>query len=192
MKKKSEKSPPAEKGLFGEIAAPAPAPEKDGLLFFSYSRFSLYEECPLKYKFKYIDKIKEEPKFYFAFGSAIHSALEFMYSVKAPPFPTAEEVCEAFRLEWNAKSYLEKGYRIKQKSDDDYQKGVAMLKAYYEHNRAKLKPPFLVEYSTDVAVDGLLVRAISDKIDYLGGGQLLITDYKTGKDVRREPAQLYM
>nr|MDA8131337.1 PD-(D/E)XK nuclease family protein [Elusimicrobiota bacterium] len=125
-----------EQGLFGELAPAAPAQRKDGLLFFSYSRMSLYEECPLKYKFKYIDKIKEEPKYYFAFGSAIHKALEFLYSVKAPPFPTEEEVCEAFRAEWGLKSYLEKGYRTQQRADDDYQKGLLMLRAYYEHNRA--------------------------------------------------------
>jgi putative RecB family exonuclease len=172
-------------------AAPAPA-KKDGLLAFSYSKMSLYEECPLKYKFKYIDKIKEEPKFYFAFGSAIHAALEFLYAVRNPPFPTVEEVCEAFRREWNQKSYLEKGYRTQQKADDDCQKGLLMLQAYYEHNRARLAPPFLVEYSTDVAVDGLLVRIIADKIEHLGGGKLLITDYKTGKDVKRQPSQLYM
>jgi len=70
--------------------------------------------------------------------------------------------------------------------------GVLMLRAYYEHNRARFAPPFLLEYSTDVEVDGLLVRIIADKIEYLGGGEVLITDYKTGKDVKREPSQLYM
>lgn len=193
MKKKTEAAPAkGEQGLFGALpAAPAPA-VKGGLLAFSYSKMSLYEECPLKYKFKYIDKIKEEPKYYFSFGSSVHTALEFLYSVKNPPFPTAEEVCEAFRQDWRSKSYLEKGYRTQQKADDDCQKALAMLRAYYEHNKARFAPPFLVEYSTDVEVDGLLVRTISDRIDYLGDGRLLVTDYKTGKDVRREPAQLYM
>ena len=190
-KKNSEPVPGAVPGLFGDILPPEPA-KKDGLLAFSYSKMSLYEECPLKYKFKYIDKIKEEPKFYFAFGSAIHSALEFLYAVKAPPFPTVEEVCVEFKREWGLKSYLEKGYRTQAKSDDDYLKGVAMLKAYYEHNRARLAPPFLVEYSTDVAVDGLKVRIIADKIEYKGGGLVELIDYKTGKDVKRQPSQLYM
>lgn len=191
MTKKNEPGPGSVPGLFGEMQQPEPA-KKDGLLAFSYSKMSLYEECPLKYKFKYIDKIKEEPKFYFAFGSAIHAALEFLYAVKAPPFPTVEELCEAFRHEWNLKSYLEKGYRTQRKSDEDYEKGVLMLKAYYEHNRARLAPPFLVEYSTDVEVDGLRVRIIADKIEYKGGGKLELIDYKTGKDVKRQPSQLYM
>ncbi|OGR68768.1 MAG: hypothetical protein A2081_05110 [Elusimicrobia bacterium GWC2_61_19] len=192
MKKKNKEAEPgAVPGLFGDIV-PAPVPAKSGPLAFSYSKMSLYEECPLKYKFKYIDKIKEEPKFYFAFGNSIHTALEFLYSVKAPPFPSLEELLEAFRQDWNLKSYLEKGYRTPQRAEDDYQKGLVMLRAYYEHNRAAFKPPFLVEYSTDVEVDGLLVRTISDRIEHLGGGEIVIIDYKTGKDVKRQPSQLYM
>jgi len=192
MKKKNDAPQPGGEGLFGDLPAPAAPAVKDGLLAFSYSKMSLYEECPLKYKFKYIDKLKEEPKFYFAFGSAIHAALEFLYSVRNPPFPTIEEVCEAFRTEWSSKSYLEKGYRTQAKSDDDYQKGLLMLRAYYEHNRARFAPPFLVEYSTDVEVDGLLVRTISDRIEHLGNGEITIIDYKTGKDVKRQPDQLHM
>ena len=190
-KKNNDAAPGAVPGLFGELPAPAP-PKKSGPLAFSYSKMSLYEECPLKYKLKYIDKIKEEPKFYFAFGNSIHAALEFLYSVKAPPFPSLEETLEAFRQDWSRKSYLEKGYRTPQKAEEDCQKGLAMLKAYYEHNRAGFKPPFLVEYSTDVEVDGLLVRTISDRIEHLGGGEIEIIDYKTGKDVKRQPLQLYM
>ncbi len=190
-KKNNEAAPASDQGLFGPLLPPAPA-KKSGLLSFSYSKMSLYEECPLKYKFKYIDKIKEEPKFYFAFGNSIHTALEFLYSVKAPPFPSLEETLDAFRRDWGAKSYLEKGYRTRQRADQDYEKGAAMLKAYYEHNQARFKPPFLVEYATDVEVDGLLVRTISDRIEHLGAGEIAIIDYKTGKDVKRQPLQLYM
>ena len=168
---------------------PPPAP-KSGLLSFSYSKMSMYEECPLKYKLKYIDKIKEEPKFYFAFGNSIHTALEFLYSVKAPPFPSLAELLEEFKRDWGLKSWAEKGYKYP--DDADLLKGLEMLKAYYAHNREKLKPPFLVEYSTDVEVDGLLVRIIADRIEYLGNGSIEIIDYKTGKDVKRAPLQLYM
>jgi len=193
MKKKNKEAAPGTvPGLFGDIPAAPPPAKKSGLLAFSYSKMSLYEECPLKYKFKYIDKIKEEPKFYFAFGNSIHTALEFLYSVKAPPFPSLEELLEAFRTDWNRKSYLEKGYRTQQKEDRAYEDGRKMLTNYYAHNRASFKPPFLVEYSTDVEVDGLLVRTISDRIEYLGSGEIEIIDYKTGKNVKRQPLQLYM
>ncbi len=197
MKKSVKSEEAGEPGLFG-AALPLPPAVKEpktnskGLLSFSYSKLSLYEECPLKYKFKYIDKIKEEPKYYFAFGNSIHNALEFLYAVKAPPFPGIDELLEAFKKDWGLKSYLEKGYKDPLRAEEDYQKGMAMLKNYYRHHEGKLKLPFLLEYSTDVEVDGLLVRIIADKIEYQGNGEIVLVDYKTGKDVKRQPAQLYM
>ena len=197
MKKSVKKEDAGEPGLFGTALPVKPfgrEPKKTskGLLSFSYSKMSMYEECPLKYKFKYIDKIKEEPKYYFAFGNSIHHALEFLYAVKAPPFPGIDELLTAFKKDWGLKSYLEKGYKDPLRADEDYQKGLEMLKNYYRHHDGKFKLPFLLEYSTDVEVDGLLVRIIADKIEYQGNGEIVLVDYKTGKDVKRQPAQLYM
>jgi CRISPR/Cas system-associated exonuclease Cas4 (RecB family) len=42
----------------------------------SYSGFRAYTECPLKWKFLYIDRLPELPRGYFSFGRSIHSALE--------------------------------------------------------------------------------------------------------------------
>lgn len=201
--KKPRKTEEPGPDLFGAAPAAAPSPGSGGQaapaqkpakrpLAFSYSKLSLYEECPLKYRFKYIDKLKEEPKTYFSFGRSIHNALEFMYAVKAPPFPAVAEVLEAFKKDWGLKSYLEKGYRDPARADMDCQKGLEMLRAYCRHNEGRLRLPFRLEYSTDVEVDGLLVRIIADKIEYLGKGELLLVDYKTGKDARRQPDQLHM
>ncbi|HAH32374.1 MAG TPA: hypothetical protein DCL44_08685 [Elusimicrobia bacterium] len=192
-KKQSEENTPA---LFGAGTAPVsivkPVKKPAVPLAFSYSKLSMYTECPLKYKFKYLEKIKEEPKSYFAFGNSIHKALEFLHAVSAPPFPSIEEVLESYKKEWGLKSWLEKGYKDPDKENIDFRKGLEMLKAYYASNKDTLKPPFLLEYSTDVEVDGLKVRIIADRIEYLGGGEVEIIDYKTGKDVKRQPDQLYM
>lgn len=189
--KKTEDTAPV---LFGATAPSAPEPRKSakGFFAFSYSKMSLYEECPLKYKFKYIDKIKEEPKYYFTFGHSIHHALEFLYAVKAPPFPAISEVLEEYKKEWNLKSYLERGYREPGRAEEDFKKGMEMLKAYYRHHDGRFRLPFLLEYSTDVEVDGITVRIIADKIEYLGKGELALVDYKTGKDAKRQPDQLHM
>lgn len=197
MRKSVKKESAGEPGLFGAALPVKPdgvEPKKNskGLLSFSYSKMSLYEECPLKYKFKYIDKIKEEPKYYFAFGNSIHHAMEFLYAVKAPPFPGIDDLLDAFKKDWGLKSYLEKGYKDPFREEEDYRKGMEMLKNYYRHHEGKFKLPFLLEYSTDVEVDGLLVRIIADKIEYQGNGEIILVDYKTGKDVKRQPAQLYM
>ncbi|OGS06961.1 MAG: hypothetical protein A2270_00820 [Elusimicrobia bacterium RIFOXYA12_FULL_51_18] len=207
MKKPRKNENAAEPGLFGaglpsrpsggeipvpQFESPRLKKKSTGLLSFSYSKMSLYEECPLKYKFKYIDKIKEEPKYYFAFGNSIHHAMEFLYAVKAPPFPGMDELLEAFKKDWGLKSYLEKGYKDPLRAEEDYQKGLEMLKNYYRRHEGRFKLPFLLEYSTEVEVDGLLVRIIADKIEYQGKGEIVLVDYKTGKDVKRQPDQLHM
>jgi len=48
--------------------------------YLSYSQLSLYLECPLKYRFRYIDEIKSEGiSSAMAFGKAIHEALAQFY-----------------------------------------------------------------------------------------------------------------
>ncbi|MCI4347071.1 MAG: PD-(D/E)XK nuclease family protein, partial [Thermoplasmata archaeon] len=42
----------------------------------SYSSMRTYLECPLRWKFLYVDKLPEAPRSYFSFGRTIHSVLE--------------------------------------------------------------------------------------------------------------------
>ncbi len=179
----AEMSPPV-----SDKAAPAgPAP-----LAFSFSKLSMYEECPLKYKFRYIDRLPEKPKPYFAFGNSVHAALEFFHDPSHKEAPPLEKFLSAFREEWEEKDWRDKGYADPSRSDADYQAGLKMLTGYYRKHHAAFAPSFLVEYSTDVEVDGLMVRIIADKIEHAGGGGLVLIDYKTGRDVKRSPDQLYM
>ena len=48
----------------------------------SYSSMHTFEECPLKYKLTYIDKIKTKGKsnIYGAFGSAVHLCIQRFYN----------------------------------------------------------------------------------------------------------------
>ncbi len=191
-RKKTDRDPGQD--LFGGAPAPAEKPAHSGpaALTFSFSKLSLYEECPLKYKFKYVDKLPEKPKPYFAFGNSVHAALEFFHDPSHKEAPPLDRLLAAFKEEWDAKDWRAKGYPDPSRSDADYQNGLKMLTGYYKKHHAAFAPPFLVEYSTDVAVDGLLVRIIADKIEHAGNGELVLIDYKTGRDVKRSPDQLHM
>jgi len=162
------------------------------LLDFSYSRMDMFRTCPMKYKFRYVDKMKELPKGFFFFGSAIHSALEFLYKGDSPVFPTVEQVCSAFMEFWLSRPLSQQGFRTAEEADRKRDEGIAMLKEYYRVNKDSFKRAFLTERMFRFEIDGLLVTAISDRIDYQGDGKILITDYKTGRDIRRTPDQLYM
>ncbi len=159
------------------------------LFHFSYSKFSLYKECPLKYKFKYIDKIKEKPKPFFFLGSLIHKILYEFYR-RTPP-PQLEELINIYVSEWNSKSFEEKGY-IKEDYDRmDFNKGIRIIKNFYDKHKDNKDIPFQLEYGNYISVDGLKVQIIADKIEYIGEGKIIIVDYKTGKSGERTNEQLY-
>ncbi len=161
-------------------------------LSFSYSKMSTYKECPQKYKFRYILKIPEKPKYYFAFGTALHKVMEFMYANLKPPFPPLEETLKFFKADWQKTSFADKGYASAQKELEGYEEGVKIIEAYYKKHENDIFNPLSTEFRTTQEVDGLSIISIVDRIDYLGEGKVSILDYKTGKTVKREPDQLLM
>ncbi len=161
-------------------------------LSFSYSKMGMYKECPQKYKFRYVNMIPELPKYYFAFGSALHSVMEFIYDPARQFFPTLAEALSYFDNEWNKTTWEQKGYASVDKELAGYAEGRRQIEAYYAKNAATFVHPLSVEMRSTLELDGLSLISILDRLDYLGDGQVKILDYKTGKTVQREPDQLYM
>lgn len=161
-------------------------------LSFSYSKMGMYKECPQKYKFRYVHQIPELPKYFFAFGSALHSVMEFIYNPQRAFFPTLAEALAHFDTVWNKTTWEEKGYASVDKELAGYAEGRAEIEAYYQKHAATFVRPLCVEMKSVLEMDGLSLISILDRMDYLGDGKIKILDYKTGKTVQREPDQLYM
>ena len=156
--------------------------------FYSQSKMGLYRECPLKYKFRYIDKIPEKPKYFFSFGTILHSVMEYLYS--APQFPPLDEVLTYFKKKWAEQTWQEKGYASAEKEQEGFLEGQEIIKKYYNKHLTDALHPLSTEMKVYADIDGLTVMGIVDRIDYLGKGKIAILDYKTGKTLKREPDQL--
>lgn len=161
-------------------------------LSFSYSKMGMYKECPQKYKFRYVHMLPEQPKYYFAFGSALHEVMEYIYNPANPAFPTVEEALAFFKTHWDATSFDQKGYASMEKEALGFEEGCRIIRAYYGKHGNSLRHPLSVEMKSTLDMDGLSLISILDRIDYLGEGRVKILDYKTGKTVQREPDQLMM
>ncbi len=161
-------------------------------LSFSYSKMGMYKECPQKYKFRYVHMLPEKPKYYFAFGSAMHGVMEFIYNPAKAVFPTLAEALAFFDSEWSKTTFEQKGYASVEKELEGYAEGRRILETYYAQNASTFTHPLSVEMKSTLELDGLSLISILDRMDYLGDGQIKILDYKTGKTVQREPDQLYM
>lgn len=161
-------------------------------LSFSYSKLGMYKECPQKYKFRYIHMLPEQPKPYFAFGSALHEVMEYIYNPANAAFPTLAQALDFFEKHWNKTSFDQKGYASPEKELAGYAEGRRIIEAYYAKYAAAFFHPLSVEMKSTLDMDGLSLISILDRIDYLGDGKVKILDYKTGKAVPSTPEQLYM
>lgn len=152
----------------------------------------MYKECPQKYKFRYVHMLPEKPKYYFAFGSALHSVMEYIYDIKNPVFPSLQQALDFFTKDWKSTSFEKKGYASAIKEQEGYEEGRRIITSYYQKHQGSFVHPLSVEMKSTVETDGLNLISILDRVDYLGDGKVMILDYKTGKTVERAPDQLYM
>ncbi len=136
--------------------------------------------------------LPELPKYYFAFGTALHEVMEYIYNPENPAFPTLAEALSFFQTHWNSTTFEQKGYASAEKEALGYEEGRRIISAYYDKYGAALVHPLSVEMKSTMELDGLSLTSILDRIDYLGDGRIKILDYKTGKTVQREPDQLMM
>lgn len=99
----------------------------------SVSQINLYLACPRKYAFTYVEKLEKpfRPSG-LAFGSAIHSTIEWLNKEKIQGRkPELEQVVKYFETDW----YVQKLDNVRFKDGEDAEllrKGCEMLKLYYE------------------------------------------------------------
>ncbi len=142
----------------------------------SHSSISLYNECPQKYKFKYIDKIPERPKHFFSFGQSVHLALEFFYAATRSQAPSLGELLAHYKEIW-----VKPGYKDKLQEAEYFAEGTRILTEFHAKHAPRYHVPFFVEYAFDFEVEGVPVTGRIDRVDKLPDGRLSVLDYKTGK-----------
>ncbi|RLF48583.1 MAG: hypothetical protein DRN20_04250 [Thermoplasmata archaeon] len=142
------------------------------MITLSFTSATTYEICPLRYKFIYIDGLREKPTHYTTFGDVLHKCMLFFYSGTNPP--TLEDLIKYYDDMWSDEGYDDE--RIKEYY---YETGKKILTKYHEvHSKNYVKPlamekDFCVEYY-DVKIVGRI-----DRISPLGKDVVEIVDYKT-------------
>jgi len=75
------------------------------MVIYSHSRLSSFEQCPRKFKYRYIDKIPPEFKMSIEahLGKSVHDTLEWIYNsiLKNNPAPTIEQMINYYAENWS-------------------------------------------------------------------------------------------
>ena len=105
------------------------------MVIYSHSKLSTFEQCPLKFKFRYIDKIKPEIEQSIEgfLGNKVHEVLEWIYKqVGEGRTPKLDEVVQDFIERWN-KGINPKIKIVKKQFSIEYyfNKGINFLINYF-------------------------------------------------------------
>jgi len=177
----------------------------------SYSSVRAYLECPLRWKFLYVDHLPEAPRGYFSFGRSVHSVLEAMLLPLVRPAPkvVAEGVAQTTLDEWPGetvsapgrlpsreevlaeyeKDWVSEGYTSPDEEARYRELGVEMLTSYWQSLCDAPPTPVAVEAHLEAEWDGIPIHGYIDRIDATPTGGLEIIDYKTTRELSHEDAR---
>jgi DNA helicase-2/ATP-dependent DNA helicase PcrA len=155
----------------------------DGSLSLSASDLDLYLTCPLKYKFRRVFGIPEEPTINQRFGILIHNVLERFHKEDGDEEDGPGRLMDLFEAGWRRSGFGS--------SDDELQfrdRAREAMRLYWEREREAEGEPVWLERKFDIRIGEHHVRGRVDRVDRLPGGGYELIDYKTGE--RKSEADL--
>jgi DNA helicase II / ATP-dependent DNA helicase PcrA len=162
---------------------PSPEPLK-----LSASAVDNYRKCPQQFLFSRLWSLKEGPQATLTFGSVMHTTIKrFVDQLRKGVRLPFDEVARIFETEWSSAGF-----------EDDYQEGeykkdgMEQLRAF--HTGLLLTAPDVLEQEKSFELpleNNVIINGRIDQINSLGGTDVEIVDFKTGKarntaDARRD------
>ena len=160
------------------------------MVIYSHSKIKTFEQCPLRYKYKYLDKIPEPKETIEAYlGKVVHSVLEWLYTkLKEKSVPNIDELINYYLLVWE-KNYSDDLLIVRKEFSHKYyfEKGVEYLLSYYRNNFPFDKNTLELEKKILIELDEKGIYKIQGFIDRLAfnleTNQYEIHDYKTANSL---------
>ncbi|WAL40784.1 PD-(D/E)XK nuclease family protein [Brevibacterium sp. BRM-1] len=155
------------------------------LLALSPSRANDFVQCPLKFRFRTVDRLPEPPSPAAFKGTLVHAILERLFD-----FPAAQRTRETAGgliapelerlLERDAEAaelFPDEAARVALRAQAD-----ALVGTYFSLELPDRLEPAARESFVSAPLDnGLVLRGFIDRVDVAPGGQVRLVDYKTGK-----------
>jgi DNA helicase II / ATP-dependent DNA helicase PcrA len=168
--------------LWAETFHP-PCPEP---LKLSASRVDKYRRCPQQYAFSYLWSLKDGPRATLTFGSVMHTTIKrFVEQLRKGVKLPFEELVRIFETEWNSAGF-----------EDDYQEGeykkdgAEQLRVF--HGAILEAQPEILDQEKSFELpleNNVIIVGRMDQVNSLGGNDVEIVDYKTGKPGKESDAR---
>ena len=150
-----------------------------GGLRLSFSRVETYRQCPLRFRFAYVDRLPGEPSPQLSWGASIHAALEAWWDQKLPQPPPVETLLSALYDHWEDSGFagMERDEKVRW-----YRHAQDVLCRHHARHAADYVPAVATEqwFSLDLGDDVEVVGSI-DHVARTPGGGIGIVDWKTNR-----------
>lgn len=148
----------------------------------SPSKLSSFTNCGLQFRFANIDRIPEPPTQATSRGTLVHAALEHLFTL--PPderVPNATDAC----VDAAFATYRDDPEWTDLQLDDETEAEMLaearqLVRNYFRLEDPRTVTPMGIELKLEVELGDLRLRGIIDRLD-LVDGELVVTDYKTGR-----------
>ncbi len=143
---------------------------------FSVTALNNYLECPWKYFYRNLLRIPYVQEKYLLYGTAMHAAVEEFFKAKL-----TREVDADFLLECFEKKMKDLPLSPKEMKDT-LKRGRGSLSIWYKERSNSWLLPYKLEQSLyGVEFEGVRLSGKLDKVEFVDGAEVIVTDYKTGK-----------
>jgi putative RecB family exonuclease len=149
----------------------------------SPSRVESFTSCPLAFRFSAIDKLPEAPTVPAARGSLVHRALELLFC-EPPAGRTLPAGLAALRLAVGELDDDPEHALLGLDGDGEAQfvaDAEAAVRRYFQLEDPRAITAIGLELRLSVEIDGLTMVGVIDRLDLDANGDLVVTDYKTGR-----------
>lgn len=160
-----------------------PVPRFPVPMSLSPSRVSSFTSCPMQFRFSSIEKLPEPPGVATTKGTIVHRALELLF-VRRPadrtPDSLAADMATALDEYRTHPDYV--GLRLEGDDIDRFDRDChALVDRYFAMEDPTTVREIGLELWMEAPVGDLTLRGIIDRLELDADGELVVTDYKTGR-----------
>lgn len=143
----------------------------------SYSKLRIYRQCPLRYRFTYLDRLPRRPRRLFRGAKRVHHALMTWLVYARDGRPSLDAAMRAYDNAWGAEMAGDPG------ASRDYQEGREILNAFHEFNKDLPCAPAYLEHKFEIGIGGHVLTGAIDRVELTERGYEVI-DYKLDRELR--------
>lgn len=159
------------------------ATDKDDAIWLSSTQLSMFKQCALKWKFRYIDKLRGESTPAMVTGTFVHSVFEHLYGLP-PKERTIDSARVIAREQWNLLTETEE-FKAFELTDEDQKpfrvNSWNLIKRLWDLERPQFLNIVGLEQKVSFEITpGVQFVGFIDRLSAASNG-LVVSDYKTGK-----------